>query len=199
MSIEAFPLWWPEGRPRTPFHRQEAHRQFKGTFAKYRDGLLRQVELLGGKSPILSTNIPLRNDGLPYATAREPEDSGVALYFKYKGKDMCFAADRYKYARQNIHAISLTIAAIRAIERYGTSDMMERAFRGFTAIPEATGEPWRMVLGFSPTETVTTDAVDSKFRQLAHWAHPDKGGTSEQFQRIVNARNDARRALGFTA
>jgi hypothetical protein len=77
--------------------------------------------------------------------------------------------------------------------------MMERAFRGFTALPEHAGEPWRTVFGFSATEAVTADSLDSKFRQLAHTAHPDKGGTSEQFQRIVNARNDARRALGFTA
>lgn len=194
--IEAYPLYWPDGRPRTPFHRQEAHRQFKGTFAKYRDGLLRQVELLGGKRCILSTNIPLRNDGLPYANTREPDDSGVALYFKYKDKDMCFAADRYKYARQNIHAIALTIAAIRAIERYGTSDMMERAFRGFTALPEQSGEYWREVLEIPRDAKPTPEHIERAFRAFAFIYHPDHGGTTEEFTRLCLARENALRDIG---
>lgn len=197
--IEAYPLYWPDGWKRTPVHRRTAHQQFKNTFAKYRDDLMREVGRLGGQKPILSTNVALRNDGLPYATQSEPSDPGVALYFKYKGKDMCFAADQFRYCRQNMRAIDLTIKAIRAIERYGASDMMERAFRGFTAIPEFTGEPWRTVFGFSATETVDADVVDSAFRKLAMTDHPDHGGTNEAFQRILNARNDARRALGLTS
>jgi len=160
---------------------------------------MREIQRLGGKKAILSTNIPLRLDGLPYANTREPGDPGVAIYFEYKGKPMVFACDQFRKTRENIRAIALTIKSIRAIERYGSSDMMERAFRGFTAIPEATGEPWRSVLGFSATQSLTGEEVDSAFRRLALTEHPDKGGTTERFQRIMNARNDARRALGLTA
>lgn len=131
--------------------------------------------------------------------AREPEDPGVAVYFEYKGRPMCFACDQYRKTRENIRAISLTIAAIRAIERYGSSDMMERAFRGFTAIPEVTGEPWRTVFGFSATDLITDEQIDAAFRKLALTEHPDHGGSSERFQRILNARKDARRAIGATA
>lgn len=197
--IESYPLTWPDSWRRTPGYRRTAHNAFKGSIAKYRDQLFREIEMLGGTKPILSSNLILRNDGLPYSAQREPEDPGVAVYFKYQGKDMCFAADQFKYARQNVHAINLTIRAIRAIERYGASDMMERAFRGFTALAENAGEPWRTVLGFTATEAVSADRIDEVFRKLAFTEHQDHGGTAERFQRIMNARNDARRAIGATS
>lgn len=45
--------------------------------------------------------------------------------------DKVFACDKFNEVRLNLNAIRLTIAALRQIERCGTSDMMERAFRGF--------------------------------------------------------------------
>lgn len=194
--IEAYPLYWPEGRKRTSWPIES---KFKTTLADARDGLLAELARLGAKKIILSSNIPLRQDGLPYANASEPRDSGAAVYFEYRGKPMCFACDKYKRVRENIHAIEKTIEAIRGIERWGSSDMMERAFRGFTALPEAAGEPWRNVFGFSATESVNSEAIDAAFRKLALTEHPDHGGTSERFQRILNARTDARRAIGATA
>lgn len=197
--VEAYPLYWPEGWKRTQAHARKRNQNWRQLlFSSARDSVIAEIRRLGGSNVILSTNVPLRLDGLPYADMRNPTDPGVAVYFTYKKKPMCFACDQYHHVQENLRAIALTIEALRGIERWGASDMMERAFRGFTALPEQTGEPWRNVFGFSATETVTEDALDSKFRQLAHIHHPDKGGTPEQFQRIVNARNDARRALGLT-
>lgn len=195
--IEAYPLYWPDGWKRTSYHLRVPHSQFKGTFGKYRDGLLRQVEMLGGTGVILSTNVALRNDGLPYANLREPDDPGVALYFQYKKKEMCFAADQYKYVRLNIHAIDLTIKAIRAIERYGASDMMERAFRGFTALPEQASSTWREILNITVVKP-TADDIESAFRALVKEHHPDVGGDAEVFHQLVLARENAKRDIGVT-
>jgi hypothetical protein len=195
--IESYPLYWPEGRARTSWNRRK-NSKFTPNFANARDGLIKEVSRLGGKKVILSTNIPLRNDGLPYANMREPEDPGVAIYFDYKGKPMCFACDQYRKTRENIRAISLTIAAIRAIERYGSSDMMERAFRGFTALPETAGEYWREVLEIPQGVTPTADHIEKTFRSFAHVYHPDKGGTTEEWLRLVNARDNAMRDIGAT-
>ena len=52
------------------------------------------------------------------------------------GQDYVIACDKFKEVRLNINAIRLTIAAIRQIERCGTSSLMERAFRGFQQITE---------------------------------------------------------------
>lgn len=54
--------------------------------------------------------------------------------------DYVIACDQFKEVRLNMAAIVMTIRAIRQIERCGTSSLLERAFRGFSAIPETTGE-----------------------------------------------------------
>jgi hypothetical protein len=68
---------------------------------------------MGGSGVILSTNIALRNDGLPYANSREPNDPGVAVYFRYGKREMCFACDAYTTVRENAYAIAKSIEALR--------------------------------------------------------------------------------------
>jgi hypothetical protein len=192
-TIEAYPLYWPEGRPRSKWQYQS---NFKASLGEARDGLLAELSRLGARKIILSTNIPLRQDGLPYANASEPHDSGAAVYFEYKGKPMCFACDKYKRVRENLRAIEKTIDAIRGIERWGSSDMMERAFRGFTALPEKAGEYWRDVLQIPAEQKVNAADIETAFRRLAHVAHPDKGGDVEQWHLLNNARANALRDIG---
>jgi hypothetical protein len=43
------------------------------------------------------------------------------------------------------------------------------------------------------------DDVESRFRQLAHEKHPDKGGNAHEFNALVKAREEARRALGVAS
>jgi hypothetical protein len=50
--------------------------------------------------------------------------------------DYVIACDQFKEVRLNMAAIVMTIKAIRQIERCGTSSLLERAFKGFSAIPE---------------------------------------------------------------
>jgi len=192
---EAYPLTWPDGWKRTPAHLRQ-HSSFAVTFAKARDDLYVQLEKMGAKRVILSTNIPVRLDGIPYANAPNPSDPGAALYFEYKNSPRCFACDKFKTVLENIRSIGLTIASIRAIERYGASEMMERAFKGFTALPERAGEYWREILGFAREEKITADDVERHFKNLAHEAHPDKGGNVERWHQLVQARENARRDLG---
>ena len=145
MTFEAYPLSWPAGWARTVSHRREAG-SFKVSLAKARDGLLKEITLLGGRHPIISSNLMLRGDGLPYAQQRRVDDCGIAVYFDYKKRQMCFACDRFTTIDANLRAIELTIAALRGIERWGASDMMDRAFTGFTAL-DAPTDHWSAVLG----------------------------------------------------
>ncbi len=195
--MESFPLYWPEGWTRTSPYNRKTNKQFIKNFAIARDQLLHEVSLLSGRNVILSTNIPLRNDGLPYANFREPNDPGVAIYFSYKDRPMCFACDKYSYVRENIRAVSLTIGALRGIERWGASDMMERAFRGFTAIPDKSND-WRQILEFSSGYKPTSEEIDNAFRELAKTYHPDmQGGNTNKMQDLVNAREQARKAMNL--
>jgi hypothetical protein len=55
--------------------------------------------------------------------------------------DYVIACDQFKEVRLNMAAIVMTIKAIRQIERCGTSSLLERAFKGFSALPAYAGEP----------------------------------------------------------
>jgi hypothetical protein len=140
MSETAYPLQWPAGRPRTVYHRRETGK-FDVSFARARDNIISEVKLLcGGRwgaepHTVISTNVALRRDGLPLAGQRAPDDPGVAVYFVYKKRQMSFACDRWLKIEHNMQAIAKTIEALRGIARWGTGDMLEAAFTGFTALP----------------------------------------------------------------
>lgn len=195
MSAEAYPLHWPEGWPRT--ERRERSR-FDITHSNAQSQLVNQLNLMGARYPVISTNVTLRRDGLPYTSgpsSRSPEDSGVAVYFQYKGKQMTFACDRWDKVGDNVRAIGKTIEAMRGIERWGASDMMERAFSAFEALPPPSGEVTETcwdVLGIEPTQDA--NAIRSAYRTQLKRAHPDHGGAREEFDRVQAAFEEAKKA-----
>lgn len=198
--VEAFPLTWPFGRPRTEAHRR-TWSQFKATFGKARDRCLGEIRMLGGKEAIVSSNLPLRLDGMPYASRGATfADSGVAVYFTYKGKPMCFACDRWAKVEDNMHAIALTIGALRGIARWGTGDMMEAAFTGFAALPapgQTSAPGWRELFGFAPDEVVTRLRLDGAYRTARSEAHPDRPtGSALQFDIVQKAYEIATQEIG---
>jgi hypothetical protein len=191
----AYPLFWPAGKPQTPGHDRRTNQLFKTSFADARDECFREIHRLGGSDPVVSTNVPLKRDGRPQAVewgkaiAGHP---GVAIYFKRKGKELCFACDCWNHVQDNMHAVTLTIAALRGIARWGTGDMMEAAFAGFRAIPEKTSglDPWE-VLGLDRNIKLTEDLVKSAFRLCAKDAHPDnqETGSAEKWAQLREAHD----------
>lgn len=189
-NVEAFPLHWPDYRPRTRYPEES---RFTTTLAVARDCLFMELERLNAKSIILSTDIPLRRDGLPYATRQNPDDRGVAVYFQYKGNDMCFACDKYNKICDNIQAIRKTIEALRGIARWGTGDMMEQAFKGFEALPDHTKQSCYDILEVH--SNAHKDDIKAAFRRLSKIHHPDCGGTHEEFTKISKAYNEAMKGI----
>ncbi len=182
----AYPLQWPNGRARTPSYKR-VRASFSTTFAGARDNLIAEVRRLGGRHLVISTNVPLRQDGLPYARYAALDDEGVAVYFTLDGRQMCFACDRWDKVEHNMHAIVKTIDALRGIARWGTGDMMAAAFTGFSALP-APGAPrtWREVLGLHSGER-NMDIVRAAYRRLAQKHHPDRPGGSHDTMTELNA------------
>lgn len=174
---EAYPLHWPEGWPRT---QKPERSRFDVSHGRAQAELLDQLRLMGARYVVISTNVELRRDGLPYAGRRAPEDCGVAVYFQRRGKQMTFACDRWDRVSDNIRAISKTIEAMRGIERWGASDMMERAFAAFEALPPS-GAPVQAscwdILGIEPGADTTV--IKAMWRKRLKTAHPDQGGTRE--------------------
>lgn len=192
-KAESYPLHWPAWIPRTERWRI-ASSQFKVGDAQARDELFAELDRLGAKNVIVSSNIPLRKDGRPYANQARPTDAGVAVFFTRKGNDQVIASDRYPTIGENMRAIGKTIEAIRGIARWGTSQMVDAAFRGFAALPETTsGESWWKILGVEyDTER---EVIDRAYRHLVKEHHPDRGGDREQFERVERAYREALEAI----
>lgn len=185
---QAYPLKWPDSRPRT--ERPDRSR-FDTTFVVARDSLSEELRRLGARNPVLSTNVELRLDGLPYAARKDPEDTGVAVYFTYKEQQMCFACDRWDRVRDNIQAVRKTIEALRGVARWGTGDMMQKAFDGFISLPPpdtVSQRKWWQVLGVSPQAGVGD--IKAAHRKLAMKHHSDHGGDDTLMQEINVARDE---------
>lgn len=186
----AYPLAWPLHKPRTPTHRRERSNfgtRRSVTPGRVRDELVNEIALLGGREVIISTNVPLRRDGLPYASASPVDgDPAAAVYFNRKGKPHCFACDQWQTVDENLWAIRKTIEALRGVARWGSGDMMEQAFTGFVALP-APEQPWNVLaVGMAASR----DEVEAAYRRLAMRYHPDRGGDAGEMARI-NAARDA--------
>ena len=185
-DTKAYPLTWPSWIPRTPLHKI-TYSQFKTTEGKAIDELLQELRRIGARNVVISTNVPIRKDGRPYARVPNIQDHGVAVYFTRKGVEQCIACDKYKLIGENVRAIGKTIEAIRGIERWGSSQMVDAAFQGFAALPEtAGGEAWWQVLEVSMD--ATPDEIQEAYRALSKLHHPDVGGDPEMFRHISEAR-----------
>lgn len=192
--IEAYPLCWPADYPRAKFR---APARFNTSFAAARDGIVAEVKRLGGKDVIISTNIPLKRDGLPYATYKQPADPGVAVYFTFMGEQRVFCCDKWNSIHDNMQAINKTIEAIRGLDRWGVSEMLNRVFSGFAALPQkGTHKEWYQVLEVEPNSP--PEVIKSAYRRLVRAYHPDGGGGSEEiFRQVQTAYEEAKNKLGF--
>ena len=198
--IQAYPLSWPIGwrrshvRERARFSKQVRSlgsypRSDKVTIAEGLRRVLAELSRMDVPSwnVVISTNVPVRNDGLPYSKAREPDDPGAVVYWRgSEDKRQCMAIDRYDRVADNLAAIAATLEAMRAIERHGGAEILDRAFTGFVALPAP--EQWFTILGVSAN--ATREQINTAYRRLAATHHPDRGGDGQAMARINAARDD---------
>jgi hypothetical protein len=218
MSKQSYPLSWPEGWKRTApsnrlngkFNRKEtsygapdvngnrpAYRQTKEiTIADAVGRILKELSAMGISSEraIISTSVKPRLDGLP-RSGREPSEPGAAVYWESRNSktQRCMAIDKYARVADNLAAIAATLEAMRAIERHGGAEILDRAFLGFAALPQKATQPWREVLGISGSATI--ELIESRYRALAKVRHPDVGGTDDDFIKLQRAVEAARLEL----
>lgn len=183
----AFPLQWPDGWPRTKAADRKSAR-FQTTWAKTLEKLAREIKLLGGTPPIISSNVNLRRDGFPYADMAQDRiaDPGVAVYFTMRNKPRVMARDAHPTMHENLHSLALTIEAMRAIERHGGALMMERAFEGFAALSTPGAKSWWRVL--QVPANASRDEIEFAYRRLARERHPDRGGSDAMMAELNAAR-----------
>jgi DnaJ-like protein len=178
-----WPLQWPIGRPRI---QQGRSSRFKTDFLSAVQLLRTEARRLGADHLVISSNMELRPNGLPYMDRREPEDEGVAVYFIYKEQPMCFACDMWDKVGDNIYAIARTMKALRGIERWGAGEMFRQAFTAFTA-PSMPKSPHE-ILGVRPD--ATRQEIDAAYRRKAKLFHPDAPGGSDSAMVALNKARD---------
>lgn len=196
MSLEAYPLQWPAGWPRV---RTRQRARYKVSLAQARDELLSDLRRLHARGVVVSSNVPLRRDGLPLALQGSVDlpDPGVAVYWTdEKNRPRVIACDCWLGVDENLRAIGLAVGALRQLERCGASNILERAFEGFSALPSAIipARHWRDVLGFSEA-TPLEEAIHAAYRIQARKCHPDTGGSHEAMIELNRAYEDALREI----
>jgi hypothetical protein len=195
-TVPAFPLQWPVGWTRTPeghrTHGKFGKRDKSGSYPVLRDVTVNdavnrvreELRMLGvsDQDVVISTNLKLRRDGFPLSDQRQPQDTGVAVYWVDEGNARCMATNRYYRVADNLAGIAASLEAMRTLERHGSAEILSRAFSGFVALEAPQGDPWHAVLGVAPNADKA--AIEAAWRRLRSSCHPDKpGGSEEAFRR----------------
>lgn len=216
IPTSANPLQWPEGfertrpglRERARFGRRDRGYSQQLTVHQAIGRLMEEIRAftrvghdwrIDPDAVVISCDLRMRQDGLPYSSASEPEDSGVAIYLELDGEPHVFPCDRWDRVADNIAAVAAHLSAMRGIERWGVGDL-RRAFAGFAALPPGTGEsfgaatpPWWQVLELSGPD-VSRHEIVGAHRRLRSRYHPDRAtGDAEQFQAVNVAFEQARK------
>jgi len=221
MTIPAYPLRWPAGWKRTP-DAERARARFAKKERKYNnwtdgygnartsshlarkevsiaDGVERvrsELARMGVRDDdlVISSNLELRLDGFPRSGQRQPADPGIAVYWRDAGETRCMAIDRYDRVADNLAAVAATLEAMRAIERHGGAEILNRAFTGFAALPgPAPTREWWVTLGVP--QNAHRSNVDAAYRRLRSMHHPDRGGDATAFHEVQQAYDQACREL----
>lgn len=192
-STRSYPLYWPEGWPRAQAVYIKRARFGDHSVAEGRRVVMNQVRLFGGKDLIISSNLELRLDGNPRSNQRQPADRGVSIFFKRGGQDVALACDIYTTVEDNLWALCRTLDALRQIERDGSPSLINRAFKGFAALPDPDTRTWWEALGVA--ETASSDEIKKRYFDLARQYHPDNKdtGNAELFRQVQNAYEAALR------
>lgn len=197
---------WPRGEMR-PAHKRKAS-PFGATYGKILKVLERELNHLSAKEIVIQAGFEMRqirNDGWPYAAARPKHPAVVLSFVARGGKKVMMPCDTYTSFEENLRAITLTLVALRAINRYGVTEHEEQ-YAGFTplAAPGTESEmsreaAERMVAGLAGvTVEAFRDSAQREVlvRQAKRMAHPDHGeGSHETFVQLTKALE----VLGYAA
>jgi hypothetical protein len=186
-------LDWPPHFDRTSPANRSKNRNYEVTLSKAFRDLERTLDRLGVDDYRYGFDARQRQrDGRPYARAN-PDDPGFVLRWSMEGQQFAVACDRYSRLRDNVRTVGLYIEEKRKMEsRPVTTGESEFANARLppgdeedAVVATASAEPPHEVLGVAPD--APDGVVRAAARELKKQHHPDNGGSTAEFQRVVEA------------
>lgn len=176
-----YPLQWLPQQPRTK--RSTRARFGDHNPSKAGDYLIRELERLGAKNCVISSNLQQRARGDGFYAKQRIDDPGVVVYFQLKGQGKAMACDKWDKPEHNLWALYLSIEAIRGLERWGGSEFLDGLFTGFKALPD----PANVIIKGENYFAGVTNQVElkKKYKELVKELHPDNGGSSDEFMDMI--------------
>lgn len=196
---------WPPGMERTDDSERERNNRFDTSLSKAFDHLEKQLELLGvdveSDSPDFRYSFDAqqrKRDNRPYARAN-PGDPGFSVYWKMEGDQFAAACDDYDRLRDNVHEVGLWMKEKRKMQdrrvKTGESEFANARLppgdddrEKVVARPPADEKDPHEVLGVSPD--APENVVEAAARELKKENHPDNSGSTEEFQKVVEAEEE---------
>jgi hypothetical protein len=177
-------LTWPETKPRAA---QRTGSQFKSEVAKANREIDDELARWGVRQFIISRNNQRIFSG----------DPGAAVWWLDRRKALrVLACDKYQKLADNLHALYLTLSAMRALERWGayTAEQAAEGARLALPPPAAFAEtPWWETLGVERHWPLK--AIEAVWLTRLEKAHPDRGGDPDEAATLNAAMDAARQEL----
>lgn len=177
-------LCWPDNKPR-------AAQRVGSLFKTETDKATREIECELERWRVRSFIIS-RNHQRIYAG-----DPAAAVWWLDRKRELrVLACDKYQKLAENLHALYLTLNAMRALERWGAYTLEQAAKGARLALPapQSIGPKWWDVLGVARSWPL--DAIEAVWRTKVEKAHPDRGGSAEDMAALNAAIAQARKEKG---
>lgn len=184
--------------------------QFASTLATTARELAAELDKLKARNPRLRvavTREQLYLDGSAIRAGERPFHPGVVLVFDTPEGQMTFPCDTYTRWEDNLRAITKTLEALRAIDRWGVTTGQQ--YGGFLAIEAARSMPagfssfeeaWRYLEEVAGLPKDVYEPPESRLPRLVRAAlrrtHPDMGGDPAEFRRVTLAEQFIKQQSG---
>jgi DnaJ-domain-containing protein 1 len=184
-------LDWPRGFERTDPADRERNNRFEASLRDSIDDLEAELERLDVDDWRLSTDArhQKQNPKYPYANA-SPDDPGAVVRWTMDGDQFAVACDSYSRLRDNVRTLYLYIREKRKMEQRpvetGESEFANARLPSGDDEVVTTRPPAHEILGVE--RGADADEVRRAFRRRVQTAHPDHGGSEEEFRRMTDAK-----------